>query len=307
MAAGFSESDAARSGFTAQQLQNHHSSLLAKTLEYRLLAELTAHLMKSGTVYDVLRGDVDHMGHDVVVEANGVLRHIQLKVKVRGGKTDAIKASLKLADKPSGCIILIHYDPQTLEIGPFGWFGGTPGEPLPDLGDKVALHSKRDGDRVRGERPGQRVVSVRRFEMVDDIATLATRLFGTGSHDELLRAHLREQAGRQAQLLLDRVCPDRLVWANSAEIAHVINGYTLAAKAGLGDRFTLVEPRIEVARTTGSWPGDLLELWVTLFLEHRRWRMASPYGPDEEAERLLDRLCEQIQQALQLDGYLSAI
>lgn len=305
MATGFSESDAARSGFTAQQLQNHHSSLLAKTLEYRLLADLTAHLMRSGTVYDVLRGDVDHMGHDVVVEANGVLRHIQLKVKVRGGKTDAIKASLKLGDKPSGCIILIHYDPDTLEIGPFGWFGDAPGEPLPDLGDKIAQHSKRDGDRVRGERPGQRVVSVRRFEMLPDIATLAERLFGTGSNDQLLRAHLRDQAGRHVHRLIESLCPDRLVWANSIDLAHLIDGYGLARRAGFGDPFSLWEPRSAIARETGSWPGDLLELWVTLFLEHRRWRMASPYGPDAETERLLDRLCEQVQQALRSNGYIA--
>lgn len=304
MATDESGNDGARRGFSPQELQNHNSSLLAKTLEYRFLAELTTHLLRQGIVYDILHGDVDHQGHDVVIEANGILRHIQLKMKVRGGKTDEVKASLKLAAKPSGCIIWMHYDPDTLAIGPFGWFGGPPGEPLPSLGDKVARHTKRDHTGLKAERANHRTVSARQFETIVGIPALAQALFGERDNDAILDAHLRQKAGDNVALVIRSLCPGRLTWDNSVDLAHLVDGYALAERAGLGDVFLFADANLAKAIATGDWPGDLLQLWVALFLEHRRWRQA-PIDPDPEIRRLLDHLCEQLENSLVSSGKLT--
>ncbi|HEX6372902.1 MAG TPA: hypothetical protein VF006_28525 [Longimicrobium sp.] len=41
--------------------------------------------------------------------------------------------NLRLAERPSGCVVWIWFDPDTLALGPFYWFGGAAGEPLPDI------------------------------------------------------------------------------------------------------------------------------------------------------------------------------
>src|SRR6476620_10460783 len=65
----------------------HASSCLEKVLEHRFLAELTSALWLGGVRdFEVLRSDVDSHGYDLVIEANGILRHIQLKAMVCGGK-----------------------------------------------------------------------------------------------------------------------------------------------------------------------------------------------------------------------------
>lgn len=65
--------------------------------------------------------------------------------------------------------------------------------------------------------------------------------------------------------------PADLCWDNSVYLAHLINGYELAPAAGLGDCGRFVNGRHDLAET-GRWVGDLLELWVCLYFEHRRWR-----------------------------------
>jgi hypothetical protein len=129
MATSESDNDDARPERSANELRSHRSSVLEKALEYRFLADLSAELLRRGMEFDVLRGDVDHQGYDLVVEANGVVRHIQLKAMVKGGKRADVNVNVKLADKPSGCVVWMRYDPETLAIGPFAWLGGDAGEP----------------------------------------------------------------------------------------------------------------------------------------------------------------------------------
>jgi hypothetical protein len=151
---------------------------------------------------------------------------------------------------------------------------------------------------LKAERPNHRVVPVRRFDVIDTVDVLVERLFANVSHEQILRAHFRERFGKHAGTMIADALPDELTWSNSAELAMLVDGYELAKQAQLGDPFTLYEPRIAEARRTGRWAGDLLELWTMLFLEHRRWRQASPYAPDTEVCQLLDRLCAQLQAAL---------
>jgi hypothetical protein len=157
---------------------NHRSSALEKVLEYRLLGLLGAELWRRGIEFEVLRSDVDANGHDLVIEAAGVLRHIQLKAMVKGGKRADVTVNTRLATKCSGCVVWMTYDLATLDLGIFRWFGGKPGEPLQGLGDKVARHSKGNAAGEKNIRPAHRVIPRGAFETLGSISELADRLFG---------------------------------------------------------------------------------------------------------------------------------
>lgn len=158
---------------------SHRSSAIEKVLEYQFLAMLTRELVHRDAEFEVLRGDVDDSGHDIVIEADGMLRHIQLKAMVKGGKRANVTINTKLSRKASGCVIWMVYDPVTLNLGPFRWFGGLPSEPLPPLGERIARHSKGNAEGVKTERPGHRVVPMGHFETLATIGELVNRLFGT--------------------------------------------------------------------------------------------------------------------------------
>ena len=158
---------------------SHLSSAREKVLEYRFLAEVTAELYRRGLEFDVLRSDVDALGHDLVMEANGIIRHIQLKTTYRGGKSARVTSNIRLATRPSGCLIWMIYDPHTLDITAFRWFGGVPGAALPDLGKRVAKHSRGNAGGTKNERPAHRVLPRRVFASIGDIAALVDQLFGS--------------------------------------------------------------------------------------------------------------------------------
>ena len=67
-----------------------------------------------------------------------------------------------------------------MALGPYLRFGGGPNEPLPDLGMRIARHTKANMKRVKSQRLGLRVLSKSRFQRVDTIAALAHCLFGIG-------------------------------------------------------------------------------------------------------------------------------
>jgi hypothetical protein len=128
---------------------------------------------------EALKPQVDDGGYDLVLEANGVTRHIQLKASHKGSSTAQVNVGLSLAEKPSGCVVWIMFDPDTLALGPFYWLGGRPGERLPAIDAlKVARHTKANSQGVKGERIRIRVVPRRRFERVENLATLVEKLFG---------------------------------------------------------------------------------------------------------------------------------
>jgi hypothetical protein len=90
-----------------------------------------------------------------------------------------VKLSLHLAKKPSGCVIWLWFNPLTLELGPFLWFGNAPGLQLPEIaGFKVAKHTKGNAQGFKLERPNVRVIPKSRFESVATIEDLILRLFG---------------------------------------------------------------------------------------------------------------------------------
>lgn len=308
----------------------HHSSTLEKILEARFLADLKSALwLRNRRLIEILHGSVDAFGYDVVIEVDHRPRHIQLKTLRQSGKRTDFTINTRLACKPSGCVIVIQYDPQTLEIGPFLWFGGAPGEPLPDLGLKPGRHTKGNRDGVKLERPGHRVVPRSAFKLIRTIPELAERLFGSGesatTNPDPDAAGFYAGGSRQDGLALIRAAlgkvkrdgwfqgpmrpwlaevqaerweaiPPDLTYEESVELAHLVDGYELARLAGLGDPAAYLDRTMSAARETGQWTGSALELWVTLFFLHRSDRQAGEFA--DTANPLRDALCRALRARL---------
>jgi hypothetical protein len=128
---------------------------------------------------EILKSEVDRGGYDVVLEANGVIRHVQLKSSFRGSKVREVDISTKLLHKPNGCIIWLEFDRETLAIERFYWFGSEAGSNrLPNLGERISRHSKGNSKGAKNPRLGHRVVKKRDFQVLADICDVVRELFG---------------------------------------------------------------------------------------------------------------------------------
>lgn len=161
---------------------SEHSTLREKVLEHAFLTELSkVLLLDHGVPLEILRAEFDANGYDVAIEVNGVLRHIQFKAMRLGGKRRHVDVAQALAAKPSGCVVWFVADPTSLALGPFYWLGGRPGEPLPDLGLKVARHSKPNMNQEKKERSAHRQIAIAKFQRLETMQDVAMALFGTDS------------------------------------------------------------------------------------------------------------------------------
>ena len=81
------------------------SSYREQLVEYLFLAELLQDgWLRRRQRVDVLRADVDGAGYDVVLQCQGIMRHVQLKSTVEGGATRMQKVHSALAQQTSGCV-----------------------------------------------------------------------------------------------------------------------------------------------------------------------------------------------------------
>lgn len=258
-----------------------------KILEHRLVSDLAELMMRRGTELDVMRSEFDAHGHDVVFEAAGMIRHVQLKAMVAGGKRRDVNVNVRLRSRPSGCVIWMVYDPMTLRVIEYRWFGGEPGEPLPDLGERNVRHTKGNASGEKAFRNAHRLLCKTSFEILADLRVLADRLFGPARSlaTTLVLAQLRERFGLEWRQRV-RAHMGRADWHGSLELAHLVDGYRVLEQLG-----ELSPDNWITARATqplgADPPNDLGDGWTTLFVEHRRWRFASPFEPtDEELGRL---------------------
>lgn len=158
---------------------SEHSSALEKLLEHLFVGDLLRCLWTAGVRdMEVLRAEVDRGGYDVVLEANGALRYLQLKASHAAAKATAVNININLAHKPGGCIVWMRYDPGTLKLGPFLWFGGEPHSLIPSPGDKVARHTKANSQGVKAERPNIRRLPRNNFQTLPTMGAVAKALFG---------------------------------------------------------------------------------------------------------------------------------
>ena len=156
-----------------------HSSFREKLIEYLFISEmLKLSWLKGDCQLEVMKPEVDNAGCDVVLELNNVIRHIQLKASKLGGKTSRQNIHTRLATKPSGCVIWIVFDEDTLELCSFYFYGSEAGKPLNDLGNvRVAKHTKGNAEGIKAERPNIRSINKGQFDRYDSIEALYNVLF----------------------------------------------------------------------------------------------------------------------------------
>ena len=93
-----------------------HSSFREKLIERLFIGEmLKLSWQKDDCQLEVMKPEVDNAGCDIVLEENSVVRHIQLKTSKFGAKKSGQNVNIRLANKPSGCIVWIEFDEHTLE------------------------------------------------------------------------------------------------------------------------------------------------------------------------------------------------
>ena len=155
------------------------SSARENLIEHVFLGELLRGLWRRNVRdLEVLRPEVDSGGYDLALEFKGLTRHVQLKSSFTGARRSDVTASVKLHDRPSACILWIFFDPDTLLLGPFLWFGGAAGEKIPPLGDRIAKHTKPNALLEKADRPAHRVVPKSRFAKLETIEAVIQKLIG---------------------------------------------------------------------------------------------------------------------------------
>ena len=161
-------------------MERHYlnSSSREKLIEHLFISELLKLSWQKTCSLEISRPEVDNAGYDLIAEANGTIRHIQLKASFIDSTVIRQKIHIALAGKPSGCVIWIYFDKDTLELGPFLFFGGQPGERLPDIsGFRNAKHTKGNAQGIKLERPNIKVINKGYFTIYKDISMLFAALF----------------------------------------------------------------------------------------------------------------------------------
>jgi hypothetical protein len=157
------------------------SSFREKLIEHLFIGELLKISWKSGLCdLEIAKPEVDNQGYDLIAEKDGIVRHIQMKAAKLSARTASQKIHIALSKKPSGCVVWVYFDEESLELGPFLFFGSEAGKPLPDVGDfKTAKHTKANAEGVKKERPDVRVVKKNQFETYETIEAIFDVLFTT--------------------------------------------------------------------------------------------------------------------------------
>jgi len=150
-----------------------------KVVEHLLVGELLREMWcLHCTDVDVLRPEVDAAGYDVVFSHKRIIRHVQIKASLLGGRTQEQSVSEALAVHQSACVVWAVVD-QELRFRHFLWFGGAPGEPLPDVtGFKRAKQTRANAKGVKAARRQTRVIRRNQFELVPTVRDLVSKLFG---------------------------------------------------------------------------------------------------------------------------------
>lgn len=161
-------------------LDSFQSVYRERLIEHLVLGQLLRYAwLYDAAALEVSQPAIDRAGHDVVLEAHGITRHVQFKSSAVSAKTSRQTIHLDLGTKPAGCVVWVRFDPKTLDLGPYLFFGGAPGRPLPDI-TKLALarHTKGNAQGIKLARPNLRIVPIAKFLKIPSVADLYTALFG---------------------------------------------------------------------------------------------------------------------------------
>jgi hypothetical protein len=156
------------------------SSYREKLIEHLFVGELLRRLWQKG-IYDVefIHPEVDQSGYDLVVDCNSIFRHIQLKSSHQDAKVQNQKINIQLSKKPSGCVVWIQFNPKTLELGPYLWYGSEPGKPLYGIEQlPVAKQTRGNSTGYKAERQNIHILKKKEFQKIPNIDELLKKLFG---------------------------------------------------------------------------------------------------------------------------------
>ena len=167
----------AKSKVDERQFMN--SSHREKVVEHVFLGELLRHLwVRRIAGVQVLKPEVDASGYDLVLSLGKVIRHVQLKTSMHDARAASQPIQESLGEHPSGCIVWIRLK-EDLTFDHFLWYGGEPGQTLPDLTQfKRTKHSRANAQGVKAERSQTRSVPRSKFEKVPTLGGLVGKLFG---------------------------------------------------------------------------------------------------------------------------------
>ena len=156
-----------------------NSSLREHIVEHVFIGEALRRLWQCGIVnVEVLRSEFDAHGYDLVLARDHTVRHIQLKTGLAKQPGD-VSVPMSLAEKPSGCVIWISVT-EKLDLGPYFWFGGAAGKPLPDVsGFSIPLRATHNKLGVRPPRPNHRLIPKAAFKRLDSLDAVLGDLFGS--------------------------------------------------------------------------------------------------------------------------------
>ena len=159
------------------------STFFEQLVEHVFISEiLQESYYGSGMTVEVLRSEIDASGYDLLLERNGVIRHVQLKTSRTQSMAAVQKVHTALETKPSGCVVWVirteNTETRRMRLS-YRFFGGSPGEPLPSLADfKVAKHTKGNSAGEKKERPAIRVIPKSKFRAIESTRELVQVLFG---------------------------------------------------------------------------------------------------------------------------------
>lgn len=160
------------------EIQSSQSSYREAMLEHLLIGELMRHLWPK-RLLEVCKPQVDQAGYDLILQCDGVLRHVQRKTSKLTAKSAAVDLQVALWERPGACVIWTRFDPETLALQEFWWLG-SPAQPLPALDSLVlAKHTKGNAKGVKAQRPALRKVPKGRFKRLLSVADLVKHLFDT--------------------------------------------------------------------------------------------------------------------------------
>lgn len=163
---------------TPEQKHSLRSSEREEYVEYIFLAALCSHGWATDRFVEVARSKTDAFGYDLVLSSGDVTRHVQLKASRMGSATRSQKINMSLSQKPSGCVVWIKVDGDTLAPRAYAWLGAGPGQKLDGLGDKVARHTKANAQGIKNARENIREVPQSSFTTLPSIGAVFDALFG---------------------------------------------------------------------------------------------------------------------------------
>ncbi len=156
---------------------NNQSVYREKIVEHSLATKLLLHDWRSGAIQiDILKPEIDRFGYDLLVRRGPTSRFLQIKSSTVNSPVASHNVHLNLLTQPDGCIIWVVVDAE-LNFDFFRVIIPAVGASIGDEKLKVATHTKRNAQGLKGERPNIRTVPRSRFTRVEKFEQVFALLF----------------------------------------------------------------------------------------------------------------------------------